>query len=467
MGPFETTELTRDAATRRSGLYRPFARVLHRVLLLVLAIPAACAVYQLQPLPVIDLESDPIAVPVQELIAHERLSPAPIDLTIPLSDLDLARLMLVTSPEMAALRSRVDVAEAQLFAAGILPDPQLSLSIAKGSASGLVTGLAAGLAFDFGALLSAQPRRAAARANAGQIRHDVAWSEWLAINQVRTLVVRIQNLSRQRQIVAPALQSAREILLLTRTNLARGDARIDDSSLSLVAFLDAQDRAQALARSLASARLELNASVGVLPATVIKLKAVDPNPHQLQAPLELTRRALDARLDLIALREGYQAHEQNLRTTFLLSVPLPQLALSRDRDTSAIWTTGAAAAISLPLWNRNRGDIAVARATRTQLAAEYQARVHQMRADIAALIVELDAIEEARSALAAELPELRTASAILAAASLAGDVSRLSFETVRAALLDKELSSLALELSFAENSVALETAVGEFLWEVQ
>jgi len=434
---------------------------------LLLAIPGACAVYQPQPLPIIDLTSDPIAVPMRKPIAHGRLSPAPIDLAVPLSDLNLARLMLVTSPEMAALRSRVDVAEAQLFAAGILPDPQLSLSIAKGTASGLVTALAAELAFDFAALLSAQPRRAAASASAAQIRHDVAWSEWLAINRLRTLVIRIQNLNRQRQIVEQALNSAREILALTRANLERGDARIDDSSLSLVAFLDAQDRAQALARSLSAARLELNARVGVLPATVVELKPADANPHRLLAPLELTRRALDARLDLIALREGYQAQEQNLRTATRLSVPLPQLALSRDRDTSAIWTRGAAAAISLPLWNRNRGDIAIATATRSQLRAEYQARVHQLRADIAALVVELEAIEQARSALAAELPELRTASSTLAAASLAGDVSRLSFETVRAALLDKELSLIALELAFAENSVALETAVGEFLWEMQ
>jgi outer membrane protein TolC len=44
------------------------------------------------------------------------------------------------------------------------------------------------------------------------------------------------------------------------------------------------------------------------------------------------------------------------------------------------------------------------------------------------------------------------------------DVTSLTYVTVRAALLDKQLSLAALNGARAEAEVALETAVGDWLW---
>ena len=436
-------------------------------LLLLLLQLAGCAVYQPAPLPSPDLEPRSLAELAIAPHAHPMLASAPVDLAAPLSEWDLARITLAISPDLAALRSQADVAEAQLFASGLLPDPQLSVGLGNPSGAGLVTVLSGALAIELSSLLTRAPRQDAARANVEAAHHDLGWREWLTINQVRTLVRRIDALQHQRSFATDASELARRRLAIDRDNLALGDARIDDVSLSQIAFVDAQDRALALSRALRSTQLQLTALVGLSPRIELTLAPAEPaeDGRACDVVPTLSARALASRLDLMALRDGYQAQEAQLHAATRTALPLPQLSLSRDRDSGAIWTSGATATLALPLWNRGRGDIAVAQATRTQLAAEYRARVHQMNADIAALCVDLDALTQQREALAVELPSLREAGARLASASGEGGVSRVSFEAVRAALLDKELALLGIDQAQSEAQVALETAVGEFIWK--
>jgi len=426
-----------------------------------------CAAYR--PVPLASgaalLTADPLAAPLLTQ-AHPRLTTAAIDLSQALSELDVARIMLSISPELVALRARVQVAEAQLFAAGIVADPQLSLAFERASGAGLVNALGLSLASDLASLLTRGVRREAARASAQQVRHDVAWSEWLAINQVRTLVRRIGYLQRQQALLDAATDSARKLLALYRDNMQRGEARLDDVSLYQVGFIDAQDRALALTRMGKAARLQLNALLGLPPSTELALQTDQrlPSPASFDVAA-LARRALTSRLDLQALREGYAAQQANTLASVRLGWPLPQLALNRSRDTSNVWSTGLAATLTLPLWDRNRGAITVAQATRAQLRVEYQARVQQMLSDIAAQATDLQALAAQRDALAAELPELRAAASQLAAASQAGSVPLVTYETLRAALLERESNLLGLEQAHAEGLVALETAVGALLWK--
>ncbi len=427
---------------------------------------SACAVEPVRPLAVPDLTANPLDQAIAPR-AHPRLAVAALDLNGPLDQWDLARIALAVSPALAAARSQVGVADAQLLASGLLADPQLSLSFATGSAAGLVSALGVGIVTELSALLSRAPRRAAAAAAADQIRNDVAWTEWLAINQVRLLVCRIQSLERQRELVGAATAISAKLLALQRSNLARGDARIDEVSLSLIADLDTRTRSAALERALTGARLALNAALGVPPGVRLRLDptAAERRPIPAGAALELAQRALDARYDFKALREGVHAADAGLALQKRSALPLPQLSLSRERDSSAVWTRGISIAADLPLWNGHRGDIAIADATRAQLAAEYAARASQAYADIFALFAELDLISQQRSALAEELPALRDANARLTAAARDGAVAQMAAESVRAALLDKELQLLELEQASLEARINLDTSVGDFLEE--
>lgn len=395
---------------------------------------------------------------------HPRLAADVVDLKRPLGEWDVARLALAGNPELAAQRAQVGLAKAQAFSDGLMPDPQLGLSIDHPADPTLVNALLASIGMDVSWLVTRKATKEAAQHHAQAVRWDVAWAEWLVINQVRTLCRRISFLDQQIALAKRATDSARRIYEVSDGNRRRGDAKLDETTLYQVAFIDAQDRLLGLERTAAAARYQLNALMGIAPDVVLALApantVVTPAPDDLTA---LTGTAILRRLDIAALQEGYLSQEAKGRRAARAAFPLPQLDINRARDTSAVYTKGLSLAVGLPLWNRGRGEIRIAAATRDQLAAEYIARVAQARNDIAALVGDMRAVRAQRMALAAQIPELASAAAVMSDAAQRGDITLVSYETVRASLLDKELAESALQQAESEAEVALETALGDRL----
>ena len=388
-----------------------------------------------------------------------------VDIKHTLTDMDAARLALATSPDLVATRLKVGIADAQLLSAGLIADPQLSLGLDRPGDPALVDALAGGVSFDLMSLFNRGARVRQARRQHAQTRLEVGWTEWLALNHVRTLVRRILALEEQVEVATEASHAARTRYALTERNMRAGDARLDDASVYQVGLIDAQDRALGLDRQAVAARQELNAALGLPPDTALKLAAPALQSLDTLDVGALALRAAERRLDILALRSGYAAQEAGVRLAVHESLPLPQLSFNRARDTGAVWTSGIGIALPLPLWNRNRGAISVARSTRAQLSAEYVARLLQTRGDIAAEVADLRHIDAQRRALSEQLPTLQASEQIVAKAAQEGNVALTTYNTLRASLLDKQLTLLALEQAQSEGEVALETAVGGWLWE--
>ncbi len=447
----------------------PLARRKAAATLLLLL--SGCATYRAAPLPSpesILAPGMPTRISAQEEVVHPLIPARPINLQALLSDLDVARLALVSSPDLAATRARAGVSEAQLFAAGLIADPQLSLSLDRPSGLGLVDAIGAGLSFDLASLATRRARIEGAEHSLAQTRLDIAWSEWLALNHVRTMVRRVKALEKQIAVADQAEGVAQEIYRLAERSMKAGDARLDDATVYQVGYLDAQDRLFSFTRQLAAAQQELNAAVGVPPQTRLALADL-----RAPAPLGdvqidgLVARASRERLDIQALKEGYASQERGVlsEARSALPLPLPQLSVNRARDTGSISTRGVGVSMGLPLWNRNRGAISIALATREQIAAEYGARVIQTRSDIAAQVEDLRAIDGQRRALAEQLPTLEQSAKVILQATREGSLPLVTYETVRASLLGKQLTLLALEQAQLEGEVALETSAGHLIWE--
>jgi outer membrane protein TolC len=163
---------------------------------------------------------------------------------------------------------------------------------------------------------------------------------------------------------------------------------------------------------------------------------------------------------LTALAQGYSSQEAALHRAVLGQYPRLGITINRASDTSNVHTLGPAVSFDLPLWNRNRGAIAVAKADRSRLRAEFAARLHQTRADIAALVTSLDRDEQARTTLAGELPEIERVASAFEDASRRHDVIQPTAEAARSTALDKHIALLALEQTCAEERIALALAVG-------
>lgn len=426
---------------------------------------SACASYQPQPLDTqaAVLASAPEGL-VQDAALIERpfLAGKPVDVSQPLDRDALGLIALLYNPDLIALRKRTGVAEAQLLDARLIPDPSVGLSadrVISGPPTALSGTIAAQIAQDINSLRSRGARVDSAQEGVNQVRLDLAWAEWQVVEQVRLLGVRVSYLQRIAELAEANRANAEDLLQRTLRAAGRGDIPPDQLQAARIAALDAADRAYTAQIDLTGAQQDLRRQLGVPPDFAVTL-AVPADAPAVPALLDMTDAAITERLDLAALRAGYASQEANVRQAIINQFPALNLGFSVTRDSSDNGIIGALLDFTLPLWNRNRGQIAIERATREALRAEYEARLFAVRADLAQSLALISDLHREEARLAAEIEPLQQFSDATARAAGRGDLPLATAMTARQSLRDKQLLLASVQQSLAEQYIALELASG-------
>jgi outer membrane protein TolC len=429
---------------------------------------SACATYEPKPLPTgPDVVSDVGGITVDaaklslpELHSHRFDAADGLDMT------EVAMLAVVNNPALRAARAKAGVARAQAFAAGLLPDPQLSASrdVPRESDPTLTSAYSIGLAYDLNALVTRGASRKAATASARQTDLELLWQEWQAVAKARSLFVRITTeeqllalLRRQRALYGDRYDRAQRAL-------EKGDLTADQVAVYLAALQDLDKQINDRERQLNDRRHELDALLGLSPSVTLELVGAPSLPPLDDAQV---RRALadlpHRRPDLLALQAGYEAQEQHVREAILAQFPAFNLALSRARDTSDIHTRGLAVTLTLPLLNGNRGTIAVERATRAQLYAEYQARLDAADSDVRRLLANQRLLATQKAEVTSNLERLQRVSAAAARAFREGNMDTLKYVDLETALINARTEAANLNALMGEQRIALQTLLGSGL----
>ena len=425
---------------------------------------AACAGYHAAPLPNPSqgFAADDVAglsVDAQK-ISRPYLTAQAIDLSAPLTPNALAVIAVLENPDLKAQRARLAVTDAQVFAARLLPDPGVQGGFDKLlSGTDPLNGFNTQLAFDLSQLRTRRVQAEAGDAAKRQVRLDLAWAEWLTAGQARLLGVRVGALEQQVPLLAAGAASAQTLFDAAARANARGDLASGDLDARRQALVDAVDRLHKARSDLASASADLNALLGLAPHTVLRLARPAPSPVAPAGDI-LAAQAIERRLDLQALRAGYAAAEADLHKAVLDQFPNLTLSLAYARDTGGNVTVSPAMGFTLPLWNRNRGGIAVAGATRAQLRAEYDARLFQTRAEIATAVANIASLRRQLADLAAQMPALGGYAAANARASSRGDLAPAVAQASQQSLRDRQIARLQLDEAIAEQTIALELLSG-------
>jgi len=419
-----------------------------------------CTAYHPTPLATQIAPVDPALSVLAAKIDRPYLTPQPIDLNAPLTPNALAVIAVLENPDLKALRTKAGVVDAQAFAARLLPDPTVQLGADKIlSGPDTATAIAGTLGFDLSMLRSRAAERAKDKALAAQVRGDIAWAEWQTACNARLQGARVLALMAQLPIAQASAASTQALYDNAARAENRGDIARTDLDGKRLAALDAAAALRGVERDLTAARLELNRMLGLSPETSLTLAA--PEAEVPLPPMQrLTDDALVNRFDLIALRKGYDAAEADARLAVIAQFPALNLNLAGARDTTNNRTLGGQIGFTLPLWNRNRGGIAIANATRTQLHAEYDARLFQTRADVAAAIAALEVLARQRAALGQQLPALEKSAAASTKAAARGDLAEAVAEAAAQTLRDRQFALLQLDQSAAEQMIALELLTG-------
>jgi outer membrane protein TolC len=372
-------------------------------------------------------------------------------------------IAVVNNPDLKAMRGLVGVAEAQAFAAGLLPNPQLSFAYGA-----LITGVGATtssatatLGGDIVPLLIRSARRRAASANERSVRLNLLWQEWQIVSQARTFFARAVELERQRAVIEEYRKLFSERYQRSNTAMQQGNEILPTVVSDVAALQAVETQLHDTEQLILKNRHDLNALLGLAPE--IELHLVDEVSVPAFDTVKLKSILLDLaqrRPDLLALVAGYEAEEEKLRQAIIEQFPKLNIAPNYTNDTTPVYTAGPVITIGLPIFDRNQGNIAIERATRQQLHDEYQARLDTAYSAAGRLITELNLIEAQYHASLASISRLRDAAAVADQAYAAGNLDERSFVDLHAALLAKEIESLKLEQTLLEQRIVLQTLIG-------
>ncbi|WP_157971421.1 TolC family protein [Dyella sp. C9] len=419
---------------------------------LMAATVAGCATYRPEPLP----EQAESASSLQQLHGYHAGGQ-------PLDTVAVEQLVLLNNPDLRSAQARHVQAQAQRVQDSVLPNPVVS-----GSAGYLTGGVGdatawtASISEDITALITLRPRRVAAKARADAVDASLLWEQWQTLGKARLLVIDLIEQQRLIALQRQAVQALEYRQSQLQAAVADGNMERLGSAADLAAAADARSSLNDLERRQLDSEQQLHALLG------LKLEVALPLVDWLPAP------ALDAvairseagsirqrRPDLVALQLGYQAQEASLRAAVLAQFPPLSFGYAASQDNSRVRNGGPAVTFALPLFDRNQGNIALARATREQLHVEYGARLASAQDEVDDLLAQYAQLQQQRRALAPAMNEAAQA------ARQAGHAAQAQLLDVRAhtdlefAALNRRIADVSIEQAMLEQQAALELLVGQ------
>src|SRR6185312_14966121 len=387
-------------------------------------------------------------------------APAKLNAAKPLTPQQVGLLAVVNDPDLAAQRGKLDVAKAELLAAKVLPNPSIGLGydfLLSGPAT--TDAWTASISQDIRSIIQYGPHVDAANARYKQVGADALWDVWQVAQKARLLAVDINADTREIAYREQELAVLTDELKGVRKATAQGNLDLT----ALAPLLAAEAGAQ---RDLAASRVtllkdwqELNALLGLQPTARFAIAA--PEPVKLPETIDPLIASLPGRrADLVALKLGYDAAEQDVRAEILGQFPAFSLGFAAGSDTSGVLSAGPQVTFDLPIFDHNQAKIASTRATREQLHAEYQARLDEAEGTARGLLAQARVAE-------ANLERARTATESAAKLSESaqrayrqGNLSQRDVSDFLTTALERQLDALDYERSLQENYLALNVELG-------
>ena len=430
---------------------------------LLAALLSGCALYHARPLPAAaDLRPGPAALKVD--VARLRVAPLKeivVDPSKGLDPLAVAVLAVLNSPDLQAKRAALKVKGAEVFAAGLLPDPQISVS-RDNPISGPDTHKAYNVSpsLDIAGMLATANAHRAARFTAKQADLDLLWAEWTTAQQARQFAetaladeARVAYL--QRVLAAAADRYAR-----SSRALERHDVTLQTTAADLAAKLDAQTLMATALHDALKARRDLNALLNLDAAVVLPLVQGPALQTYDAAAVQAALSSLPTRRpDLLALQAGYQAQDANVRKAVIAQFPLASIAYAYAKDPAGTTTQGLSAVLALPIFGLKRADVRVQNATREQLRTEYQARLDQTNAEVRNAQAELAGASAQAAVLRIDVPRLEALVGPAVNAYDRGDLDSQTYLTLTQNVLFKRADLDDRELAARLAEIQLETAL--------
>lgn len=424
---------------------------------------SGCAMYHARPLPaapdtragLADLKVDVGRLRVTPL------KPVVVDARDGLDPLEVAVLAVLNSPDLAAKRAALKVNGAEVFQAGLLPEPQITVGFDKPIAGpDTQTAYTVSPSFDVAGMLARASAHSAARFTARQADLDLLWAEWSTAQQARQLAETALADEARYAYLQKILAAASDRYARSERALGRRDFSLQTTAADLAAKLDAETQAATALHDAQKARRDLNALLNLDASVKVPLVEGPPTSTYDAAAVSSALASLPARRpDLLALQAGYGAQDAKVRQAVLAQFPVLSIAYTYAKDPAGTLTQGLSAVLDLPIFLNKYADVRVQDATREQLHAEYQARLDQTDAEVRNAQAELAGAASQAAVLRVDVPRLEALATPALAAYDRGDIDSQTYLTLTQNVLGKRADLDDKELAARIAEIQLETAL--------
>ena len=430
-----------------------------------IALLGGCTMYHAAPLPTqpnapadvarIDIDAATLHFPA--LSAHA-FNPAD-----GLDSVEIAMLAVANNPDLKLARDDLGIAHAQSFAAGLLPDPQVGISsdyVSPGQ-DGSTRAFNYGVSMDLMAIAAIPGAKATAEHNVRKLDLGLLWQEQQTIAQARRLFTKVRMQDALLPLAAQATRLAQARYETYEKAAQAGNLTSDTVGAALTAAQDAHKQYADLQHADLQSHADLNALLGLAPQTELPLIADDRTGPASDSTLDdAVTHLAQRRADLRALAAGYAAQDSQYRQAILKQFPSLSVGFVRARDTSNVYTSGFQINLSLPIFNRNQGNVAIESATRKRLHDEYQIRLNQAYADIARLRADRTIFVAQLREVEAALPKLSRAKEAAETQYQSRNLTLGAYTDSQLAWLGKSVEALTLREAIQEQDITIETLAG-------
>jgi len=281
----------------------------------------------------------------------------------------------------------------------------------------------------------------------------------------RLRVYRLLFIQKQLAMARETEKQLKENLETVKKVFSLGVKTILELNAAKMACQNAHNTVLTLEKEQHRERHRLNRTLGLPPGYVVSLQRNTKFPSWRHLPRyqEIVRGLDDRRLDLFALRKGYESQEALVRAAILSQFPRINIGLNHAQDTGNIVTTGFAISVDLPFFDRNQGQIAMERASRKQLFDEYVARIFEVRSRVATILGDMASIKKQ---IDTARESVRISSGLVKAYKKAlseGNADIVTYNNLRNELETRRLGILKLKRDLTDMGIALEITAGEYL----
>ncbi len=431
---------------------------------------SGCVTYHPQPLEPgkewAELESiriDDLVVTPEDQAGESKSSVPAFDYSDGLSADEAAGLATVLNPDLRAFQLNKQIAEGQLVAAGLLPNPEIDLKwlavLGGGPSSGELDFL-----FDLtGALLTRKPRIEWAHIRLEEVHWEVADQEWQLVNEVRLNFIELLYWDRTLELNQQQYVLLSRLLQIIQRQRAAGDATDLDVVLAEVELADIERQGKRLTGHRQRALQQFNRLIGVPPNHPTRLQipeqplAYEPQTEDLQ---KMTEQLLVRRPDLLQAEQAYLGSEKELQLAVIQQFPGIRLGPSYERGEGEN-LLGGIVSVEIPVFDRNQGQVAVTTAQREQQRRAYVALLHQARAELYDAWNRLQSLEDELHLYFSDVaPRLQRSLDLTEAAFDAGNLGLFQVLLLQRRVLDSKSQILDTLRDFHRAKIDLKQTIG-------